>query len=151
MIGSMPVAEYATREELDAWLSREPYVTGAVWKEIEVRPCRVGPSFARKGERKAEPEETQATWGSDKYVTDASMALWVKIKVGEAPNRGPGVFAEEPFGEGDLIEACPAIVIPPEQRAALDGTVLYNYYFSWGADDAAAAISMNPLCFVPSE
>jgi uncharacterized protein YciI len=48
MIGSMLVAEYESREELDAWLNVEPYVTGKVWESIEVRPCRVGPSFVRK-------------------------------------------------------------------------------------------------------
>ena len=48
MIGSMLVAEYESREELDAWLKIEPYVTGSVWETIEVRPCRVGPSFVKK-------------------------------------------------------------------------------------------------------
>ena len=48
MMGSMLVAEYESREELDAWLKVEPYVTGKVWVTIEVRPCRVGPSFERK-------------------------------------------------------------------------------------------------------
>ena len=48
MIGSVMVCEFASREELDAWLEREPYVTGDVWKQIEVMPCRVGPSFVKK-------------------------------------------------------------------------------------------------------
>ena len=45
MIGSMVVLEFSDRAELDAWLKREPYVVGDVWKEINVQPCRVGPSF----------------------------------------------------------------------------------------------------------
>lgn len=48
MIGSVIVCEFSSREELDAWLVREPYVTGDVWKHIEVIPCRVGPSFLKK-------------------------------------------------------------------------------------------------------
>ncbi|GHO82314.1 YciI family protein [Dictyobacter formicarum] len=48
MIGSVIVCEFASREELDAWLAREPYVTGDVWQHIEVTPCRVGPSFVNK-------------------------------------------------------------------------------------------------------
>lgn len=48
MIGSVMVCEFASREELDAWLEKEPYVTGDVWKRIEVMPCRVGPSFVKK-------------------------------------------------------------------------------------------------------
>lgn len=46
MIGSMFVAEYDSREELDQWLKIEPYVTQGVWENIQVSPCRVGPSFA---------------------------------------------------------------------------------------------------------
>jgi uncharacterized protein YciI len=45
MIGSMLVLDFPDRAELDAWLKREPYVVGDVWKEINVQPCRIGPSF----------------------------------------------------------------------------------------------------------
>lgn len=45
MVGSMLILECASRTELDEWLSVEPYVTGDVWRRIEVRPVRVGPSF----------------------------------------------------------------------------------------------------------
>lgn len=45
MIGSMLVLDFPSREELDAWLKVEPYVTGGVWERIDVQPCRVGPSF----------------------------------------------------------------------------------------------------------
>ncbi len=43
MIGSCCMVEFPSREELDAWLSRDPYVTGNVWQEIEVHPFRVAP------------------------------------------------------------------------------------------------------------
>ncbi|KOV64790.1 hypothetical protein ADL01_27695 [Streptomyces sp. NRRL WC-3618] len=45
MIGSMIVLEYPSRAELDAWLKIEPYVVQDVWKTIEVKTVRVGPSF----------------------------------------------------------------------------------------------------------
>ncbi len=45
MIGSTVVVDFPSRDELDAWLKVEPYVTGEVWKTIEIQPCRVGPSF----------------------------------------------------------------------------------------------------------
>lgn len=47
MIGSMLVLEFPTRDDLDAWLRTEPYVTGDVWRRIDIQPCRVGPSFLR--------------------------------------------------------------------------------------------------------
>jgi uncharacterized protein YciI len=48
MIGSMLVAEYDTRQQLEEWLKIEPYVTGDVWRSIEIKPCKVGPSFVKK-------------------------------------------------------------------------------------------------------
>ncbi|MGI9452690.1 MAG: YciI family protein [Geminicoccaceae bacterium] len=45
MIGTAAVAQFATREELDHWLSTDPYVTGDVWREVEVHPYRVAPHY----------------------------------------------------------------------------------------------------------
>ncbi len=45
MCGSVLLCEFPERSDLDAWLREEPYVTGKVWVEIEVKECRVGPSF----------------------------------------------------------------------------------------------------------
>lgn len=47
MIGSMLILEFDSRGELDEWLKVEPYVTGDVWRHIDIRPVRVGPSFTR--------------------------------------------------------------------------------------------------------
>lgn len=46
MIGSLHVLNVASRQKVDEWLKSEPYVTANVWENIEVLPCRVGPSFA---------------------------------------------------------------------------------------------------------
>jgi uncharacterized protein YciI len=48
-LGSVEVVEFESRAEVDAWLSREPFVTGGVWQSVEVTPCRVGPMFTRAG------------------------------------------------------------------------------------------------------
>jgi len=47
MIGSALICQFDSREQLDEWLKVEPYVTGNVWQTIDVRPCKVGPSFAK--------------------------------------------------------------------------------------------------------
>jgi uncharacterized protein len=44
MIGSMLILDFPSRVELDAWLDVEPYVTGDVWRHIEISPVRVGRS-----------------------------------------------------------------------------------------------------------
>lgn len=40
MVGSMLLLDFPDRAALDAWLERDPYVTGGVWKEIQVEPFR---------------------------------------------------------------------------------------------------------------
>jgi uncharacterized protein YciI len=47
MIGSMLIVDFPTREDVDKWLSVEPYVTGNVWQKIEITTCQVGPSFVK--------------------------------------------------------------------------------------------------------
>lgn len=48
MIGSVMVYECSSRAELDEWLKVEPYITGDVWKEIEIKPCRVAAANAQR-------------------------------------------------------------------------------------------------------
>ena len=46
MIGSIMVVDYPSREILEKeWLDSEPYVTGGVWQNIEIKPCRVPDVF----------------------------------------------------------------------------------------------------------
>ncbi len=48
MIGSVLICDFESRVALEKWLEAEPYVVGDVWRDIQVTPCRVGPSFVRK-------------------------------------------------------------------------------------------------------
>ena len=41
MKGSLLVMDFASREELDAYLKNEPYVIEKVWEKIEVEPMNV--------------------------------------------------------------------------------------------------------------
>ncbi|MBI2611177.1 hypothetical protein HYW54_00335, partial [Candidatus Gottesmanbacteria bacterium] len=41
MIGSMAVMDFPSEEKLQEWLKKEPYVTGKVWKTVEVIKCNV--------------------------------------------------------------------------------------------------------------
>jgi uncharacterized protein len=40
MVGSMVLVDVATREDIDAWLAADPYVTEGVWQDVEVHPFR---------------------------------------------------------------------------------------------------------------
>jgi hypothetical protein len=48
MIGSAVIADFPSRADLDAWLREDPYVTGGVWKTIEVKPFRAAVQAAPK-------------------------------------------------------------------------------------------------------
>ena len=47
MIGTCAVYEYEKVEDLEKAFEVEPYLTGDVWREVTVTPCRVGPSFSK--------------------------------------------------------------------------------------------------------
>lgn len=41
MIGSVAIMDFPSEKELQEWLKREPYVTGGVWKSVDVIKCNV--------------------------------------------------------------------------------------------------------------
>ena len=43
MVGSAAIVDFADRAELDSWLETDPYVTGGVWRSVEVYPFRCAP------------------------------------------------------------------------------------------------------------
>ena len=45
MIGSAVVYDFPSREELNTILKNEPYIINNVWQKIDIKPCKVGPSF----------------------------------------------------------------------------------------------------------
>ncbi len=47
MNGSVMVVNFDDRPALDAWLKVESYVTGNVWQDIQVIPCKLAPAFAK--------------------------------------------------------------------------------------------------------
>ncbi len=53
MRGSAMIVEFDTVEKLQEWLKHEPYMTANVWKDIDVIPCKVGPSFQHVLKKKA--------------------------------------------------------------------------------------------------
>jgi uncharacterized protein len=57
-----------------------------------------------------------------------------RIEIRTAPERGRGVFAREAMAAGTAIEAAPVIIITAAQCAALDRTILHDYYFHWDGD-----------------
>lgn len=66
----------------------------------------------------------------------------LRISVKNSPGKGRGVFAQQNFKKGEVIETCPVIVLHAEEIDSLELTELYNYYFAWGPDSKDAAIAL---------
>ena len=74
-----------------------------------------------------------------------------RLEIRSDPAKGRGIFAREPLAAGTLIEAAPVIIVPTEQCALLDRTILHDYYFHWDGDPegegrGALALGLVALC-----
>lgn len=47
MVGSTLIVEFESREACEEWLNSDPYVTGEVWDDIMIQPCKIAPSFQK--------------------------------------------------------------------------------------------------------
>lgn len=43
MLGSAVIVDFPGRAALDDWLKNDPYVTGDVWRKIDIMPFRLAP------------------------------------------------------------------------------------------------------------
>ena len=55
----------------------------------------------------------------------------VPLRVVDLGARGRGVVAERRIEAGELVERAPVLIIPHEERAAVDPTNVGNYIFLW--------------------
>lgn len=56
--------------------------------------------------------------------------------------KGRGVVANRPIRQGEVIERSPVIVLPVEQCAHLEQTLLENYVFLWGPAKETLAVAL---------
>ncbi len=59
------------------------------------------------------------------------------IYIGEAENKGRGVFCTSALAPDQIIEIAPVIVMTDEDRKLLDQTLLHDYIFEWTPEGAA--------------
>lgn len=64
------------------------------------------------------------------------------LYIAESELGGRGVFTAETLEEGDLIEVCPAIVLPEADLPKIHDTFLHDYYFLWGDAQDQCAIAL---------
>ena len=84
------------------------------------------------------------TNGGRRLAFDIGAEPRPRITIGSSPIHGRGVFATEAIPAGDVIEVCPVLRIPADQRHLIDETLIYEYYFDWDRD-AALALGLGSL------
>ena len=58
-------------------------------------------------------------------------AVRVQLAVRDFGIRGRGIVALEDIEPGRLVERSPVLIIPAEQRLAVDNTIIFTYVFMW--------------------
>lgn len=67
---------------------------------------------------------------------------YICISVSKIRNAGRGVFATKDFVPEEVIEKCPVLPIPANERELLQQTEIVNYYFLWGRNRKQAALAL---------
>ena len=67
------------------------------------------------------------------------------VAIGESAIHGRGVFATRRFGIDDVVEVCPVLEVPADQRLALEATSLNGYVFEWADDGVGVALGCGSL------
>jgi uncharacterized protein len=60
-----------------------------------------------------------------------SVGLRAPLAIKDFGDRGRGVVAIEDIAAGQLVERSPVLIIPPQQRPAVDETIIFTYVFMW--------------------
>jgi SET domain-containing protein len=58
-------------------------------------------------------------------------AVRVPLAIKDFGTRGRGIVALEEIEPGRLVERSPVLIIPSEQRAEIDKTIIFTYVFMW--------------------
>jgi len=64
------------------------------------------------------------------------------LTISTSPKRGRGVFTTKNLKKGTVIETSPVLVLTPEERKAIEKTLLFHYVFELGDDKKRAALAL---------
>ena len=68
-------------------------------------------------------------------------------EVSSSRKGGRGLFATEPIDKDVLLMQAPLLIVPGEQRAALEATLVDEYVYEWDEDASAALVlGVSSLC-----
>jgi hypothetical protein len=64
------------------------------------------------------------------------------LSVRPAGPKGRGVFSDRDRASGELIERCPVLVLPGDQRPLVAATIVQHYFFNWIKGSRAVAVAL---------
>ncbi len=64
------------------------------------------------------------------------------LYIAHSEGKGRGVFTAHALSEGDLIEICPLVIVPPDQVKMIHDTILHDYYFLYPEPEGSACIAL---------
>lgn len=67
------------------------------------------------------------------------------LYVASSALHGRGVFTTREFAVGELIEECPVLIIPADDRPYVDQTSFSGYYFEWKGGAGGLALGFGSL------
>ena len=69
------------------------------------------------------------------------------VYIAYSEGKGRGVYTSQPIGKGEIIEVCPALIIPKVELPIIHKTTLHDYYFLWGdnLDECAIALGFGSI------
>src|ERR1700712_3874447 len=68
---------------------------------------------------------------SPRQAPSPASAIRVQLAVRDFGIRGRGIVALEDLEPGRLVERSPVLIIPSEERAVVDKTIIFTYVFMW--------------------
>jgi uncharacterized protein len=69
------------------------------------------------------------------------------LEVRPSPRGGRGLFATEPIAADVLLMDAPVLLVAPEERSALEETILDHYVYEWDEDGTVALVlGVSSMC-----
>jgi hypothetical protein len=70
------------------------------------------------------------------------MMILPILFIADSGKKGKGVYTAAAIPANTTIEISPVLVFSKQDRASIEGTLLYNYIFEWGNDCKQGALGM---------
>lgn len=81
-------------------------------------------------------------------VSEEMTGMHPHVLVRRFAGKGRGVVARHALAKGEVIDRNPVVVLPPEQVAAIELTLLDEYVFIWGEQRDQVAVALGPISLV---